>query len=120
MKLFKSLNGQTSKILFIVSICIGFSFVVNGYFHIYEYAPKTVIQSPGDKNKVKVEVPKVPGLKCPTGWKTTGGSDPDTASTFISCTDGHYVVTTRQGGGTAALDLWVGQFVDPKTIPAYR
>ena len=113
-------NGSTFKVLFVISIMIGSAGILNGVFDIYHYAPKTVIETPGDKNKINVSVPRVPGLKCPEGWKRTGGTDPDLQTDLISCTDGRYIVTTREGGGTAALDTFTGNFVSPKTIPAYQ
>ena len=116
-------NGSAKWILgalLAISLVSITGMVINGAFVSFDNAPEITIEGGAGKGKVKIEVPRVPGLKCPEGWKTTGGADPDTQSDFTSCTDGRYIVTTREGGGTAALDTQTGNFVDVKTIPAYQ
>ena len=118
------LNGSTAKwilgALLVTSLVSIAAMVVNGAFVNLASVPEIRVEGEAGQGKVKIEVPRVPGLKCPEGWKTTGGADPDTQSDFTSCTDGRYIVTTREGGGTAALDTQTGNFVDVKTIPAYQ
>ena len=50
------------------------------------------------------------GAVCPDGWTSTTGTDPASNVVIVSCTDGRYILTIRDGE-KVAFDTQEGRFV---------
>lgn len=50
------------------------------------------------------------GVDCPDGWTRTTGIDPASNVALVSCTDGRYIMTIREGE-TVVFDTQEGRFV---------
>ena len=56
-------------------------------------------------------------FSCPSGYEQTNGTDPDTQGEFMTCDNGRYIVTKRDGANAVAFDTLTGKFVDVESLP---
>ena len=54
--------------------------------------------------------------QCPANWRETRGYEPESGLNFVSCSDGRYIVTKRDGAEPVAFDGERGVFVDAGQI----
>lgn len=56
------------------------------------------------------------GFRCPAGYEQTNGTDPDTRADFVTCDNGRYLITKRDGGEAIAFDSLTGRFVSVESL----
>lgn len=49
--------------------------------------------------------------QCPTGWKSTTGTDPDSRYNFVTCTDSVMIITIRENQQPTGFNTKTGQFL---------
>ena len=57
------------------------------------------------------------GFECPAGYEQTNGVEPETQSAFITCDNGRYLITKRDGKLPVAFDTLEGKFVELESLP---
>lgn len=57
------------------------------------------------------------GFSCPSGYEQTNGVEPETQTAFVTCDNGRYLITKRDGKLPVAFDTLTGQFVDVESLP---
>ena len=58
--------------------------------------------------------------QCPDDWTTTRGYEPESQLNFVTCTDGRYIITKRDGVEPVGFDGERGIFVDVIRLDTVR
>ena len=67
---------------------------------------------------VAVDIASSPaGFECPAGYEQTNGVEPETQTAFVTCDNGRYLITKRDGKLPVAFDTLTGQFVEVESLP---
>ena len=56
-------------------------------------------------------------FECPSGYEQTNGVEPETQTAFVTCDNGRYLITKRDGKLPVAFDSLTGKFVEVESLP---